>query len=115
MKSTVLILCLQFAFINLIAQDCNQLPEHFNSYSEAISFVKNASFKFTDQVNTSKSSWIRSASYYSCDGQTGYFIISTDNKEYIHKNVPIEVWKQFKNASSFGSIYDYSIKVENPR
>jgi hypothetical protein len=93
-----------------IAQDCNQMPAHFSSYESAVNFVKNARFKFTDNVNTSKSSWIRGASYYSCDGKTGYFIFSTDEKIYIHKGIPIEIWQQFKQTNSFRSFYDHNIK-----
>jgi hypothetical protein len=92
------------------AQGCNTIPTHFNSYNDAIAFVKKADFKIKDDVNTSKSSWIRSAAYYSCDGVTGYFIYSTDEREYIHAEVPIELWNEFKEATSFGSFYDRNIK-----
>lgn len=92
------------------SQSCNNIPSHFNSYEDAISFVKNATFQFSDKVNTSKSSWIRSAAYYSCDGKVGYFIYSTDSKEYIHSGVPIEIWREFKLADSFGSYYDHNIR-----
>jgi hypothetical protein len=93
------------------AQDCKKLPQHFTSYKEAISQVKNSTFKFTDEANTSRSSWLTSAKYYSCDGITGFFIYATNrNYEYIHKDVPINVWKQFKSASSLGSFYDAHIK-----
>jgi KTSC domain len=90
--------------------NCNQLKTHFSTYVAAINAVKSSSFKIQETLNTSKSSWIRSASYYSCDGQTGYLIIKTDEKEYIHYAVPIVLWKQFKEADSFGSFYDYYLK-----
>ncbi len=92
------------------AQSCNNLPATFTSYNDAVSLVKNSSFKIKEDVNTSKSSWIRGASYYSCDGTKGYLIIRTDSKEYIHMDMPIEVWHEFKNADSFGSYYQYHIK-----
>ena len=86
------------------------MPAHFSSYEATTSWVKKASFKFTDKANTSKSSWIRSASYYSCDGKTGFFIFSTDDKEYIHANMPISVWYEFKQAESYGKYYNANIK-----
>jgi hypothetical protein len=104
------LLLFQGIAISSNAQNCNSIPAHFNSYKQAISWVKNASFKIKDDVNTYKSSWIRSASYYSCDGNTGYFIYSTDSREYIHAGVPIEIWNGFKSADSFGSFYDRNIK-----
>jgi hypothetical protein len=110
LKAFILFIFIQQVYSIAFGQDCKTIPAHFDSYGDAISFVKTASFKFTDDVNTSKSSWIRSASYYSCDGKTGYFIFSTDKQEYIHAGVPIEIWRGFKNADSFGSYYDHNIR-----
>ena len=89
---------------------CEQLPKQFSSYQEAAKKIKEANFKIIDKVNTSKSSWINSASYYSCDGSTGYFIFVAKGKEYIHTGVPYSVWSEFKNAESFGGFYNKKIK-----
>jgi hypothetical protein len=100
----------QFSIASSKAQSCNQMTDEFTSYIQAINSVKHSSFKFTDEIITSKSSWIRAASYYSCDGKTGYFIFKTDEKEYIHANMPVEIWNAFKNAPSYGSFYNRNIK-----
>ena len=93
------------------SQSCKQLPDNFYSYSQAIQEIKNATFKYTENLPYGKSSWIISASFYSCDGSTGYLIYTTDKgKEYIHEKVPIRVWREFKNASSSGSYYVQNIK-----
>jgi hypothetical protein len=110
MKYLAVFLFFQTLTLTTIGQSCKNIPPHFNSYEDAVAFVKKATFKITDQVNTSKSSWIRSASYYSCDGKVGYFIYSTDKQEYIHAGVPVEIWMGFKNADSFGSYYDHNIR-----
>jgi hypothetical protein len=94
------------------SQTCNQLPTSFNSYKEAVKRIETATFKISESVNTSKSSWIRSAHYYSCEGKLGYFIFTTDTNKYIRKDVPIEVWNRFKAATSFGSFYDTYIKYK---
>jgi hypothetical protein len=91
-------------------QDCNKLPASFANYAQASQLIKASTFKMHESVNTSKSSWVRGASYYSCDSQKGFLIIKTDNGEYVHQNVPVEVWNAFKKASSFGSYYDHFIK-----
>ena len=90
--------------------DCNKLKTNFTSYSEAINTIKSTKFKIAEDVNTSRSSWVRGASFYSCDKISGYFIIKTDNGSYIYNNLPISVWISFKNASSFGSYYDKNIR-----
>lgn len=89
---------------------CAGLPTAFKSYDQAVNTVKNFGFSLTDRVNTAKSSWIRGASYYSCDRRFGFLLINTDNETYIHANVPISVWYQFKSAYSFGSFYSSNIR-----
>ncbi len=97
-------------FLSCQSQDCSQLPKQFTSHSQAVSLIRKATFKIKESANTTKSSWIRGAEYFSCDGKTGYFILVTDSKSYIHKDMTIEVWKEFKNADSFGSYYNLFIK-----
>ena len=93
------------------SQSCKQLPVKFYSYSQAIQEIKKATFKYTDKLPYGKSSWMLSASYYSCDGSNGYLIYTTDKgKEYIHEKIPMHVWIEFKNASSSGSYYVQKIK-----
>jgi hypothetical protein len=90
---------------------CKDLPASFKSYTEAISKIKEAKFKIKESANTSGSSWVTSANFYSCDGESG-FLIYTTNKgyEYIHQGLPISIWNGFKNASSKGSYYNANIK-----
>ena len=90
--------------------DCNSLQSNFSSYNEAINIIESIKFTLTDNVNTSNSSWIRGASFYSCDKNFGYFIIKTDKNKYIHKDLPTSVWNSFKKANSFGSYYNNNIK-----
>ena len=86
------------------------MPTTFRSYSEALTTIQNAKFNITNSVDTSKSSWIEDANYYSCDGVNGFLIIETSKRDYIFKNVPIQIWNNFKNASSFGSFYNRKIR-----
>jgi hypothetical protein len=112
MKNLILII----SFLLLIgnsakSQSCRQLPDKFSSLSQAIQEIKNATFKSTDKLPYGKSSWIINASFYSCDGSTGYLVYTTDKgKEYVHEKVHIKVWREFKNASSSGSYYVQNIK-----
>lgn len=93
------------------SQSCKDLPDKFYSYSKAINAIQDATFKSTDKLPYGKSSWIASATYYTCDGATGYLVYTTDKgKEYLHEKVPIRVWTEFKSASSSGSYYVHNIK-----
>ena len=111
MKRFLFIGILLISIASCQSQDCNKLPIRFDSYSQAISLIKNSSFKITESANTSNSSWISSAKYYSCDGNTGYFIYTTNKGyEYIHSQVPRYIWEGFKNAASKGSYYNDKLK-----
>lgn len=98
------------AFNSCRSQDCNKLPQSFPSYSTAVKQVKAASFKIKESANTSGSSWIAAASFYSCNGVNGFMIIKAKGKEYIHSGVPVEVWRGFKSAESKGGYYNRNIK-----
>lgn len=91
-------------------ESCDNLPKTFTAYDEAFEQIKSANFKISESVNTSKSSWIRNASYYSCDGLTGFFILETSEKEYLFSDLPYYVWRNFATAESFGSFYHQKIR-----
>ena len=101
---------LALLFFGCTKPQCEKLPQAFSSYNDAIEIVKSSNFMFVESVDTRKSSWIRSASYFSCDSQVGYFIFKADREEYINSNVPIELWNGFKRADSFGNYYNNWIK-----
>ena len=91
-------------------KNCSDINYNFSSYNNAIEIVQNSSFAIEEKVDTD-SSWIDSIEYYSCDEVSGYLIINTKkDKSYIHKNVPILVWNEFKKADSFGKFYNQNIK-----
>jgi hypothetical protein len=89
---------------------CEKLPNQFSTYQEAIKKIKSSRFKINEKFDTSKSSWISSASFYSCDGNTGYFILIAKGREYIHSEVPYIVWEKFKTVPSLGIFYTSNIK-----
>lgn len=48
-------------FSSCSGTDCGKLPTTFNSFDEAERQIENAHFNLKDDVNTSKSLWIRGA------------------------------------------------------
>ena len=105
-----LIIFLSVLIVSCESHKCDTLNDEFNSYKGAISSVIKTTFNYTDELDTSKSSWIREANYYSCDNAKGYLIIETDSQNYIYKEVPKAVWEEFKQANSFGRYYNSYIK-----
>lgn len=92
------------------SQNCEDIATTFTNYKEVISVIDATSFTLEDRVNTSKSSWIKKANYYSCDNKIGFFVLKTDKKNYVFEKVPVSVWEQFKNADSFGKFYNSNIR-----
>lgn len=91
-------------------KNCSEINPIFTSYNNAIEVVQNSSFAIEEKLDTN-SSWIDSIEYYSCDKVSGYLIVNTKKgTSYIHKNVPIQVWNDFKNTDSFGRFYNQNIK-----
>jgi hypothetical protein len=105
-----LIYLLLFVTISVKAQNCNAIPNSFSSYEQAVKAISNSTFSYTDKVKTSSSSWIRSATFKSCDGKKGFLIIGTDSHPYIHQNVPLSLWQNFKRAPSFERFYNSYLK-----
>jgi len=102
-----------FLFIGITScnsQNCEGISKTFITYKEVVSVIDATNFTLEDDVNTSKSSWIREANYYSCDNKIGFFVLKTDKKNYVFEKVPVSVWKQFRNADSFGKFYNSNIR-----
>jgi len=82
----------------------------FTSYDQAQTWVRTNPNFTKDSVDTSKSSWIRGAEYYTDGSGTGYLILNMKGKEYIWEGVPLNIWEGFKEADSFGKYYHNYIK-----
>ena len=91
---------------------CFDRPGRFTTFQAAISSVKSTSFKYVESINTSGSSWIEKLVYYSCDGKTGYLIMGTKGREYIHADLPIDIWNRLKVAQSKGKFYNNQIRFK---
>jgi KTSC domain len=89
---------------------CDEVPIRFSNYDQAKEVVLRLNYKLTDKADVSGSSWISSAKYFSCDGLSGFLVLETGNRTYIHQDMPYEVWENFKNAESKGSFYSRHIR-----
>ena len=95
------IACVALLSLSCNSQNCSDLQQDFTSYEQAKTSIKSTSFALSDKCNTSKSSWILGAEYYSCDNRNGYFFIMTSKKTYIHKDLPKELWYELETFASY--------------
>ncbi len=110
MKFTNIIIAFSLIICSCKSQNCSVLTNEYETFEKAKEIIQKTKFAFTDNLNTDKSSWIRSGTYYSCDLKVGYFLYETDKEIYIHQNLPVEIWNELKQASSLGSYYNRNIK-----
>lgn len=112
MRKLLFFVFLLSLFISCNSHNCDQINnKKFNRYSEAKQYIETFYFKLSEEENLQRSSWMSKANYYSCDGLVGYFTYETKNgKNYIYRNVPMEIWQSFKNADSPGRFYNENIK-----
>jgi hypothetical protein len=91
-------------------RSCADLPKTFKNYEAAIDQVEAASFAIDETVKTPESSWIKSATFSSCDGNLGFFLLRVKDETYIYQDVPLELWEGFKQTDSKGGFYNREIK-----
>lgn len=90
--------------------NCESIPISFESSNNALIIVEQANFNLHETIDSSSSSWIVGFTYYSCDKETGFLVLETKKKKYIHQGVPISLWNKLKKAPSFGAFYNAYIR-----
>lgn len=96
---------------DLYGQGCAELPKTFSTTVQAMHMVKQIVFPYTDRITTERSSWVKSATFYSCDRKVGFFLMTTKTgKEYLFQDMPVALWEKFKQADSYGEFYNKNIR-----
>ncbi|MCC5931834.1 MAG: KTSC domain-containing protein [Cyclobacteriaceae bacterium] len=89
---------------------CADLPDHFANVETALDFIRNCRFEFEEAFEALAVRGIRNVSYHSCDKESGYLVLVTHDRTFIHKEVPIKIWEAFKYAESIETYYRLNIK-----
>ena len=112
MKRPALLIFLIFAGMILNAQidNCAHTNTSWKNEAEAIETVENGSFARIEMIEGEDASWVESVHFYSCDEGYGFLIVKGKRKRFIHQNVPLKVWENFKSAHSKGGYYNFYIK-----
>lgn len=91
---------------NYISDEMSSHVSNFVSIKYRSDAVDIASPQF-EELDTSRSSFVRGAWY---DSDKQYMIIKLSGTYYHYCGMPQSMWREFKNASSFGKKYNASIK-----
>ncbi|UII32935.1 KTSC domain-containing protein [Fulvivirga ulvae] len=91
--------------------NCHELPEKFDSPTNAINAIEKSTFRFTQSIKISRYHSPKAAFFYSCDGKTGYMIVDLkDGSREVYTIIPQEVWDEFANTND--PIGYYSTHIE---
>ena len=96
-------------YLNAIEDDCCQMNDGWISEKKAISQIEHTWFKTSDSVSPDQESWMSSAHYYSCN-DVGYLVVKGNKKTMVHKNVPLAIWNNLKEAKPLVGYYNLYIK-----
>ena len=97
-------------YLNATEDDCCQTNDGWISEKKAISQIEHTCFKTSDSVSPDQESWMSSAHYYSCNDDVGYLIVKCNKKTMVHKNVPLAIWNNLKEAKPLVGYYNLYIK-----
>lgn len=90
--------------------NCDSLEIRTLSLDDAISIIKQSSFRFQQQFKISRTYGVMNASFFSCDGKLGYLIIKVEKKDYIYFDVPKSKWADLISSEDINNFYNENIK-----
>ncbi len=116
MKTIALfLLCLgAVQMANAGTDNCSAKTSSWKSEKEALVALENMAFLLSETFVNDSTSWLLGAAYYSCDGKNGYLVVQSNQKEFVHASVPVEVWQDLRKARSKGGFYNFYIKNKFP-
>ena len=112
MEKFVFLIILFFAGLYLDAHEdgYDQIQGNWKSEKEAVKYIENNTFLSSESVIPDENSWMTSAHFYTYNQKSGYLIIKSKKKTFVHQEVPIEIWNALKEAKTMGGYHNFYIK-----
>ncbi len=63
-----------------------------------ITLINNSAFRFEQSFRLTRKNGLQKASYYSCDGLTGFLVFKYKNKDYYRDGINIHDWENLKKS-----------------
>ena len=101
-----------FAF-NAKADDCcacSAEQQAVISQKALIKLLKKSDMEFTSSIENVAVRGMQNATYYQCEGKSGFLLVKLHDKEILYKDVPLKIWFELKFADSIQSYYKDQIK-----
>lgn len=116
MKRTVLLVLLGLT-INITAAAhercvCEQLNKSGSVNFEEINLPTLAEWEFAESFSTESVRGVLRAEYYYCDEEHGILVVNKHDKNIVYKNVPLNIWFEFRYSESVERYYRDFIKYQ---
>jgi hypothetical protein len=111
MKNSLLFQMVLFILSMLIYVSCNQKKceeiKYFELNEDAPAKIRALFFRLIDSVDNPGGTLVSKAYFYSCDGNSGYFVYRMrEGNEEFNQGVPWTLWEEFKGSNSKDEFYE---------
>ena len=89
---------------------CDNFKNASYSQTELIKNLENSDLEFTQTFEIPSARGIQKVSYYYCQGKGGFLLVKFHDKELLYKEVPLNVWFEFRFTDPTQSFYIKQIK-----
>lgn len=89
--------------------NCDSLRLEGLSSDEALEKITGTSFRFHQKFNYSRLSGVQAGQYFSCDGKSGFLLITVERKKSLYSQVPREIWNNLISSGDPDSFYQEKI------
>ena len=94
--------------------NCNDLPADFKDAKEAVLTIRQTTFAYSQEMNTTRVSGSKKAHFRSCDLSKGYLLVEIDSTWNVHPNVPLLLWEEYSASRDLQGFYEDRIRGEYP-
>ena len=94
--------------------NCDSLQLSGLSIDEKISSIEKTSFRFDQGFKISRISGIRSGHFYSCDGISGFLILTIGKEKKIFSGIPKTTWDEFIKSADLDGFFEAKISNKYP-
>ncbi len=94
--------------------NCDSLILQGLSFDQKINSIEESTFRFGQNFKISRSSGVRAGHFYSCDGNTGFLILTINKEKVIYEHIPRSLWENFTKATDLDGFFENNIKKIYP-
>lgn len=91
---------------------CEQLNRDSSVNFEEISLANLIEWEFAESFTTESVRGVVGAEYYYCDEEHGILVVDRHEKSMVYKDVPLNIWFEFRYSESADDYYREHIKYQ---